>query len=310
MAVKTRKYNYHWDRLRFIAMLVIVGAHLYGANYFADTGLALFLILSITLSVARRKAIPTREFTAKRVRRVLLPWLFWCVVYGLILIAQMLRHQDETDRQWFTWNMLFYGTGLHLWFLPFIAIVGVAAHLIQRATARVSDLFLASIALPVTVVLFSFRTQLDLYSPFGQWLFSIPALPLGFGLGRLIAHSGHQRAARVHAVFFTAGLLLLCGALAVVAPDTLAHTGPYAFSLILLTGVLWLPDKQDPVNAMVGSLLLGLYILHPLVHDQIIARVVRICGWNSDGWPLLLLVSALTLGIVALLRHTPIKAVL
>lgn len=310
MVVKTKQYSYHWDRLRLIAMLAIVGFHVNGSFYFWGIGLPTFLILSITLSVKRRKAIPTREFAVRRVRRVLLPWLFWCVVFGLLLMAQMLRHQDETDRQWFTWNMLFYGTEIHLWFLPFIAIVGVAAHLIQRATARASDIFLASITLPVAVVLFLFSSQLDLDSPFRQWLFAIPALPLGFGLGRLIAQSGHPRAARVHAAFFTAGFLLLCGALAVVAPDTLANTRRYALSLILISGVLWLPDKQDPVNAMVGSLLLGLYILHPLFYWQIIARVVRISGWNLDGWVLMLLVSALTLGIVALLRRTPIKAVL
>jgi len=309
--VKTKQYSYHWDRLRLIAMLAIVGFHINGSFYFGGIGLPTFLILSITLSVARRKAIPTQEFVVKRVKRILLPWLFWCVVFGIFLIARMLWNQDETDRQWFTWNMLLCGTELHLWFLPFIGIVGVAVHLIQLATARVSDLLLASIALPMVVVLFPFLSHLVLYScPFREWLFSIPALPLGFGFGRLVAHSGHPQAAQVYAAFFTAGFLLLCGALAAVDPDTLAQTRQYALSLVLLTEVLWLPDQQDPVNATVGPLLMGLYILHPLVNVQIIMRVVRISGWNLDGWPLLLLVSALTLGIVALVRRTPIKAVL
>ena len=73
-------HQYNWDRLRVVASLDIVGSHLAGEHLFWGVGTPLFLMLAIAFGVQRSQPVATRDFVAKRARRVLLPWLAWSVV--------------------------------------------------------------------------------------------------------------------------------------------------------------------------------------------------------------------------------------
>lgn len=133
------------ELLRIVSAFGIVlfhsGSDVTGIGY---SGLVVFLVLSTYFSAAH----PTRESSfgrilAKRSLRLLVPWAFWMLAYG-IRNHFVGRNILETDRGWF--NGILAGTQIHLWFLPYLFVASVALDWISSRVKRASSGWFAGVA--------------------------------------------------------------------------------------------------------------------------------------------------------------------
>ncbi len=147
------------------------------------SGLVVFLVLSTCFAAAR----PGREASigrilAKRSVRLLVPWAFWMLAYG-IRNHFVGRNILETDRGWI--NGILAGTQIHLWFLPYLFVAGVALDWISCRVKRASSGWfagVAAIALLATAAIW--RPWADLHGyPTVQYAHGLAGLFAGVFLG-------------------------------------------------------------------------------------------------------------------------------
>ncbi|OOY29401.1 hypothetical protein BMI90_03920 [Thioclava sp. L04-15] len=151
------------DYLRLIAAFAIVWFHANAPGHsIAYAGLAFFLVLL---------GMPSRAGIADRARRLLRPFLVWSVIYGAARIALSLA-RGEPSFDWVEPSMLFTGTQLHLWFLPFAFVVGQ----IYRVITSNHLVMAIPIAGAALALIFAQVNQ----PPFAQWLYGIVPIGLGY----------------------------------------------------------------------------------------------------------------------------------
>lgn len=303
-------HNYHWDRLRILAMLGIIWFHITGESLWLGFGLPFFLILSLTLAVMRPSLPPIREFVIKRVRRLIVPWLFWCLVLGSFLVLRALIHPARTDQPEFEWTMLLYGPEDHLWFLPFAAVAGVVVYSLRRLTDRAPLWSLVALTVPAALGLIVWSSRANLEIPFHQWAFSAAAVPLSLGLGRIMAARGTTYSLKGMITAFMAVFVLGWLFIAFFEPPAQIQARRFAVSLVLVGGVVWLPDRPDRVTSSWVPLLLGVYVLHMTVYHQVVQRLERTLSWTMDGWSAALLALLISTALVAVLRRTLLRTFL
>jgi surface polysaccharide O-acyltransferase-like enzyme len=296
-----------WDLLRVCAMLDVAGLHLRGEHLFAGMGLPLFHMLSVALSVNAPHAPDTRAFVRARARRFLLPWLFWSVLFGCVqTISAWQAGRGAWD--WVEPRMLLYGPVIALWFLPFTAFAGIAAHAAQRALqgsrwerGMLLLLFCAGlIAAPLV-------PRLALGWPFEQWLFSVPSLLLGFVIGR---SCGELRVRERIGACLTLGCVVFAAAtlaLWPLAPEGARLALRYLLAFTLLSAALWLPEREYALAARLRPLLLGVYILHPMLYEHLVDAVLWRAGVGRIGWLRVCAGVGVSAGCVWLLRRTPLR---
>lgn len=296
----------HWDRLRVVAMVDIVAFHVTGRHGLYGIGLPLFLLLSIALSVQRRVPPATRTFFMRRVERVIVPWLFWCFVLALLRVEVARHHGGRGDEWWTPW-MLLYGPEVHLWFLPFITVAGLLAHLAHRTTRDlpvvptvVVSLLLAAAALRLD--------GLELESdPFHQWCFAAASIPLGVAVGAALRAGSQRRDAQRNVTWVALAFVPLAWVVARMDPPSADAARRYALAACALGAVLWLPDAPDVVTTFLTPLLLGVYILHPVVDDQLALRLNEALHDALQPWALTTVVFLLTLALGAGLYRTRLR---
>jgi Acyltransferase family len=301
-------HQYNWDRLRVLASLDIVGSHLGGQHLFWGVGTPLFLILAIALGVQRPIAPDARAFMTKRVRRLLIPWLVWSVAIAAALSITELFHA-RAPFGWWKGEMLLYGPQIHLWFLPVAACAGVGAHVLHRITARLDPVPVACACLALGVGTLALCPLLGHGWPFEQWSFSAPALLLGLGLGRLMSPAARAGGARL----WLAGLLgaaFAAVALARLVPSLAPFGLRYAGALLLLALAAALPNLRDRATPRVAALMVGVYVLHPIVFQIAVEPALWSAGLGHATWARVGFGYGVTLGLVALLRRTPVRALL
>lgn len=181
-----------------------------------------------------------------RARRLLVPWVFWSVVYGALKFLD-----GDSFAPW----MLLTGPAIHLWFLPFAFVVERLGVLLLP----LSFLFLLLVEFPVPVV---------------QWASVLPAAALGYGLAKgasrywclALAAAGGV----LHLLGFQGAVSLMTGALVVflalsisIQSRTAEYLGRIAFGVYLvhpiIVAVLLRVADLDPVPmfviAALGSVL-------------------------------------------------------
>ena len=300
-----------WDRLRVLAALDTVGMHVAGEHVFFGFGLPLFLILAIALGVSKPGPRPTARFLSRRVDRILVPWVFW----SLLLAGERALHTAMDGKAAFAWarpEMLLYGPRIHLWFLPLILVAGLLAHLAHRATgSRRGHPGGATFALLLAAALLALPAHLGAVGwPFEQWLFSVPALALGFALGRRLAHAPDLPTLRrqLLAAFgvFVAGALLV----AWLVPASGAYGVRYAGGFGLLVLAACLPNVPDRLTRRLTPLMLGVYVLHPVVYLWVIKPALEGLSLGHVGALRVGLTFPATMLLVAALRRTRSRTVL
>jgi surface polysaccharide O-acyltransferase-like enzyme len=306
-APATRLHLQSWDRLRVIAALDTVALHLAGEHAIFGFGLPLFLMLSIALGVSKPEPRPTKRFLSRRLERILAPWAFWSAVIVGLRCLYAVREGDPA----FSWAepaMLLYGPRIHLWFLPFILLAGLAAHYLHRGVR--SSRLAALAALCAAGALLLVPPRLTLEWPLQQWAFSLPAIPLGFALGRALAF---ERSLPRLRLLLAAGFVTFLG-LGLMAWTLDERAGIYAFrfagGLGLLVGATFLPNRPDRWTAKLTPLMLGVYILHPVVYLWLVKPAMCAVELNHVQWLRVVLAFPATMLAVWLMRRTPLRRVL
>lgn len=295
----------NWDRLRVIAALDIVALHLAGKHAFFGFGLPLFLMLSIALSVSKPEPATWRIFASRRVKHILVPWLFWSVVFcALQVLGAWL--DGRALLAWAKWQMLFYGPDIHLWFLPFIVFANIVAHGLHRIARSSTGLALAAAAGAGLCLV----PAPPLDWPFEQWAFSFASIPLGFAIGRAIALE--QNLTRLRLVLLGVVGLFCASASGTVVLDGRAWPMALRFAggVGLLVAAVLLPNRADRFTRRLTPLMLGVYILHPIVYLWIVKPLMCLVACNDIRWLRVALTFPATMGIVYGLRATRLRAVL
>lgn len=303
--VPARLHLARWDQLRVIAAVDTVAIHLTGDHALYGFGLPLFLVLAIALGVSKPDAPPTRRFLRSRLDRIVAPWLFWsAVLFGLRLLDAW--RYDRPLLGWVEPEMLLYGPQIHLWFLPFVVVAGLLAHLVQRGRARSqvrNDTTAPMIAFALAALAIWPASLPARGWPFEQWLFSVPTIALGYGVGRCVAFGDLTRARLGTTAGFT--LFVALGlAVSVLRPEASALFVRYVGGLALLVGAMWLPNVIDRLTPHLVPLMLGVYVLHLDVHRSLTKPVMIDLGIYDERWLRVAISFPLTMAIVFALRRT------
>jgi len=311
-----RAHFHNWDRLRVIGSLDIIGSHLTGSHTFAGVGLPIFLMISVALSVRAAETQHFGSFVAKRMRHVALPWLFWSIVIAaeFWLTTSQLAHSQNaalSPRPQLLWKpqMLLYGPEIHLWFLPFVAVAGIASAALQRSVhsqlpSAESTITWTAIALAVLTL--ALAPWLLHGWPFEQWAFSLPAVCLGFAIGRLLPNTTQSHATLRVTLPFAVGAALIYAALDPTAVYVKRHLG----ALLVLTCASQLPNWPDAITPRMTPLMLGIYMLHMPVYRWLVEPILRHGPQPLSPSVIVLTTFATTATVIALLRRTRFKAVL
>lgn len=302
-SLKIQNRAVHFDLVRFMATYAVVQLHVATPwlwreldvnspfwitclffDVFGRSGVPVFLMISGALLLGKQESYPS--FFKKRFTRVLVPLVFWTIVYE-IKIA--LNHHYETGDV--TWQNIYSilknpFTGPvydHLWFLYMI----VGMYLITPFLRRV---------IPVL-------TKSDLYYLFGLWIFSNVILPLvynytslrlGLNIPVVTAYLGfyvvgyylmqykfNPKQIKIAWIIFVGSYLLNIFIVWLdssthgeVVPFYLSHHRPGIFIQSLAAFILLeyyamkaftrYSEKKFKRLAFLGSTTFGIYLVHPL----------------------------------------------
>lgn len=213
------------DLLRFAGAVAIVWFHL-GMPYssLALSALPMFVMLSVGLA--------SRKSFSDRMRRFMVPWLFWSMIYGIGKFVDVISGRGTLADEFRPW-MLLAGPAIHLWFLPFMLLALLLLVRITSKRALWVSAALAFIAINLWVLPW----------PVAQWLHVWPAAVIaatgGYGFGL--------------AVFTAASFTPIS--------QTALQTAVAATAVLLARAV---PVPSRPWMMFLNGLSLGIYLIHPL----------------------------------------------
>ncbi len=258
------------DGLRILAAIGIVWFHTDGAprRDIGYAGLPVFLLIFFSLITCRHREEPTLEFLRQRRDRLLKPWLFWSVLYGLLRVV---RAACLGDLAWFheIWSLetLLTGTHIHLWYLPYAFLSGLVVYVIHRRTLKVDHAMTAFVATGVGLLLLYVHALVPASSrwmrPLPQWEFGLAAAPLGFAVGRCMMIPS-KRIQQALLMAITAATLAVATTL--TASGHAAAVIPYTAAVVLVCLAYAWHVHENPIVAALAPLTLGVYLVHPLVH--------------------------------------------
>lgn len=222
------------DYGRFLAALGIVWFHTQAPGLrVAYIALPFFLVLL---------SMPSSSSLSTRAKRLLLPFVTWSLVFGMLNTALALKnHAPPFD--WWRWHMLLSGTWNHLWFLPFAFVAAVVSPWLRHPLASLG----AAILVATLIVLQGVPQTL----PFGQWTFgTIPVL-----VGIAYFSWGWRLAVTT---LFLSTLILFLGQ---PSPDNITILVGTGLALVFLTNHM----PTSVVSDWCARLSLWIYLSHPLV---------------------------------------------
>lgn len=285
------------ELLRIVSAFGIVWYHagrdVHGIGY---GGLVVFLALSSYFAVCRPpRPVPVLESLLKRALRLLVPWAFWMVAFG---VRNHFTNRDlvETDRNWF--NGFLAGTNIHLWFLPYMFTWSVAIDWIHpRVRASILGPASGLAALAIVLTANSWRPWAEAHGyPTVQYCHGVAGILVGIFLGlRPPAPRWIDRAI----------ILSLVGA------TFLEHRlGVDGFGMPYLVGIMatgWITSFPTSLPRWldvrrVSDTMFGVYLVHPLY--------LQLFGWMESvpEWSEAYLAFAASFATIFLLRLALPKA--
>jgi fucose 4-O-acetylase-like acetyltransferase len=255
------------ERLRILAMLDIIGFHAatHRTLLLGGLGLSTFLMLTNLFNCTVSNKRGFCQFAKDKLNRLLYPWLFWCVVYAADKALTAAR-KGVSIRDVFDPYMVFYGTNVHLWFVPFALCSALIVGFLQARTAHLPHgiviLVAASIGALTLLASAHLLDRYEFFTPFDQYIYALPSTFIGFALGRTLLIDVPQQRRNVRLLFCAGAVVVAVSAM--ILPIELFPVR-YAISAILITGALAWPGKSDWLTTTMTPILLGVYLIHPLV---------------------------------------------
>lgn len=258
------------DLARFIASFGVVAAHVFAAEngWIGHLAVAAFLILAAFLSVQSMQRAMGVYAWRKRVPRVLIPWLFWCAVYKIVLI-QVTDGPDKFTLMRDPYSLL-AGPFIHLWFLPFLLLASLSVAPVWRLVQSQRDVVIGSTALAVLGTgAFWISSHAGLPMPFVQWLSALPSFGYGLLAGLALIYGG--------AIWPLLGMASLCGA-------SFLLSGQAWMLQPLVAAVLFWAVWNVPMRARIlphlGQVAFGIYLTHPFF----LLVCFKIFGAGINAW--------------------------
>ena len=352
-SIPIQKRAVHFDLVRFIATFIVVQLHVATPwlwretdvdsgfwliclvfDTFGRVGVPIFLMISGALLLSKEESYPS--FFKKRFVRVLLPLIFWTIVYEIKIVAD--HHYLHGGVSWNTLfsvmkNPIVGPVYDHLWFLYMI----VGMYLVTPFLRRV---------IPVL------RKQ-DLYYLLGLWIFSNVILPLVYNyttiklglnipvvtsylgfyvLGYyLMQYQFNLKQIKIAWITFVSSYIIN---IFLVWLDShqhktvdifyLSHHRPGIFvqavsAFILLEHYAMkafakFSEKKYKILAYLGGVTFGIYLLHPLIIELFEGVFLGYIGIYSPAMyavPFItipvtaVIITAITMGIVTIMQKTP-----
>lgn len=254
----SQSWNGTVDLLRFIGSGGIVWFHTGapGAR-FALTALPMFVALAVYFNLRGGSAVPGRKLVVRRARRLLVPWVAWSAIYGILKIAEAMAAGKPVSSE-FEMYMLFTGPRIHLWFLPFVFVAVLAGRAVLDRLP-VGPVGFAILLIGMIIGSAAALLACEAASPgppLVQWLTSLPAVLLGLAMVRAEGDGNRIR-------------LLLSASVSVFTPLIWfgVHAGTISGLLasLLVCGMLAVAIPTSPFLLFLSSLSFGIYLVHPLV---------------------------------------------
>jgi surface polysaccharide O-acyltransferase-like enzyme len=303
------------ERLRILSAFVVASFHVH--DWFPRSiGVAGFIILLLSFCafvVNKPEPYNIKNLAKRKAQRLLMPWLFWSVVYGGLGLAKMIL-MNVSFSDVFSPVMLLTGTRIHLWFLPFAFVAAIFLALIHRRLVSVPDSFTIITASSIgALCIFGcslIQSRLQPPMPLAQWILGLPAIPLGFAIGRInvLERNEDRRKYFVFVILSAMAASAACIVLAWVSHGTWLDFGSkfairYFVSIIIFCSALIWRGHLDPISRKMASLSYGIYLIHPLVVIPFYQFGIAI------QHPLVLLFVVLSVSslITYIMRKTPLK---
>lgn len=299
--------------LRLIACLGIVAFHAQvPGGQAALGGLPAFAMLTVAFAARTARGRSWTSFAHARVQTLLLPWVFWSVVYAAMNAAMALK-AGHPAFGWFEPSMWLTGPAIHLWFLPFamIASLSIGGAVAGRGKGPGADRgaydwlgWLAAGAATMWLAAMVLDRDPKPPVPFEQYISVLSGIPLGVCLSKIPA--GERSSWWRLGVFgvVASGVCvaeMAFGFHAIALPDLVA---------VISCAIAWgIPAKAGPLTLKFSRLSYGVYLLHPifaLVAYKVAVPMLAGAGLREGSfrWALAGVIAALTMAGTWIARKT------
>jgi peptidoglycan/LPS O-acetylase OafA/YrhL len=276
-------------------------------------GVPFFTAASVLFAVRQSfRGAALGAMLSARARRILVPFLIWAGFYWVVTdLAFGLVMRGEPLR--WSWSEAFKGFTWHLWFLPFVLVMGVVAAIAGRAASR-SVAVSAVAALGAVFAaggLWGVRATWDLDPR--RWPYEMPVALVSFALA-VAMQRGWVRVPR--SVWFAglcwAGVLgLMVYGLAWGEPP--ARRPAQAAGVLMLVAAVATPDRLAPAwLSRLGGLGFGVYVVHLVILQSLMKLLSRDGAWTpGEAVAAFAATVVLSFGAVWIGKRTPVvRAVL
>ena len=293
------------ERLRILAIFGIIWFHMEGVwgRSIGYAGLPVFIMIFCALSSRKSRPDDFTSFAKKKAKRLLIPWLFWSIVYAVCMLLKQLLFGEHLSVS-ISISSFFIGPKIHLWYLPFSFVCGLIVNLVHRHTMRMSLTVTVLLSSVIGILCLFFcsmiMSSIQFSVPVPQWLFGLPGIPLGFAVGRVsFALQGRlQKMFCLAIVLAVEGvcLLLFClGYIEIIVP--------YSIAIVLVFVALMSKAQSDAQLLKFSSLSYGIYLIHPLVVSVLKAAGMMIVN------PMLMvcIIFLISSAMIMIMQKTPLK---
>ena len=289
------------EGVRVLAACGVIWAHLPGAagKEFGHAGLIAFVLLSVIFQAKGSARYSFGGFIRRRSFRILTPWVAWFLAYACF--NRLKGDEWFPDSEGFLANVL-TGPWIGLWFLPFIFLVSPLVYRLEWLSRRGNQgIWIGAFGLSASLVLMSAALWPagSFGPPFDQWIQVAAAVPFGLAFGKALGVRHPIRSTWL--VSLAVAGLAACG---LVRDESPSLATSYAVALALVTiGFTW-TLRVPSWFVMLGSLCLGVYLVHPFF----ISAIGRLAPVREAVWIYFPAVAAASFVAVACMRRNRLLA--
>ncbi len=303
------------ERLRFLAACGVVSFHTHDwfPRGFGVVGFLVLLLSFCVFVVNKPEPYGFADLAKRKAVRLLKPWLFWSVVYGGVGLAKVI-YMGVPFSEVFSPTMFLTGTRIHLWFLPFGFVAALLLVLVHQRMVKLPEIFgivaAASVGLVCVLGCSIVWCRVQLPVPLEQWALGLPAIPLGFAIGRatVLPERKDRRNLHLFIVLATAAAFVAYTALLWLERGTWFNHGSkfvirYCISVAVVCCALHWQGKLDWITKTLASSSYGVYLIHPLI----VIFLSRVGSLDQHPVVLLCLVLVASILITLALQRTRLK---